>query len=387
MTPAQVAATVLLIAPLTACLSRPVAEAPPVGPTATAAYDDASMKKHPGDTSDSADLGSPQRPHEERSIDSTPAAGPGSRRRGGRFVNLAGARELPGIGEMVPFFLRKAWTSIVGRAGGAPLVPFDREALMHNPSITWIGHATMLVRMDGVTFRTDPIFSERASPVPFAGPKRLVPPGVPLSELPPIDFVLVSHDHYDHADMDSLRALAARGARFVVPLELGEVVRSAGGSAVELGWWQSTMIGGVRIHCVPSQHFSGRSITDGNTRLWAGWVVEGPTRRFYHAGDTGYFAGFAEIGTRLGPIDLAAIPIGAYDPPSIMRVVHLNPEEALQAARDLRASRVVGMHFGTFDLTDESPDEPPRRFHAAAAQFGFDEDHAWILNVGETRRW
>jgi N-acyl-phosphatidylethanolamine-hydrolysing phospholipase D len=311
----------------------------------------------------------------------------GAPRRGERFFNLAGPRQLPGVRAMLPFLLRKAWTSIVGRNGGAPLVPFDRAALLHNPSITWIGHSTMLLRMDGVTFLTDPIFSERASPVPFAGPQRLVPPGVPLSELPPIDFVLVSHDHYDHADADSLRALATRGARFVVPLEMGALIRSAGGAPVELDWWQSTTIGDVRIHCVPSQHFSGRSATDGNRRLWAGWVVEGPTRRFYHAGDTGYFAGFAAIGERLGPIDLAAIPIGAYDPPSIMRVVHLNPEEAVQAARDLRASRVVGMHFGTFDLTDEPLDEPPRRFRAAAAHAGFDAEHAWILSVGETRRW
>ncbi len=334
-----------------------------------------------------SDLAAPS-DQRERAIERTPDAGPiGAPRRGGRFVNRAGARQLPGVGEMLPFFLRKAWTSIVGRAGGAPLVPFDRQALLHNPSITWIGHATMLVRMDGVTFLTDPIFSERASPVSFAGPKRLVPPGVPLSELPPIDFVLVSHDHYDHADVDSLRTMAQRGARYVVPLEMGDVVRAAGGSPVELDWWQSTTIGDVRIHCVPSQHFSGRSLTDGNSRLWGGWVVEGPTRRFYHAGDTGYFAGFAEIGQRLGPIDLAAIPIGAYDPPSIMHVVHMNPEEAVQAGRDLRADRVVGMHFGTFDLTDESPDEPPRRFHAAAAQLGYDADHAWILSVGETRRW
>ena len=128
-------------------------------------------------------------------------------------------------------------------------------------------------------------------------------------------------------------------------------------------------------------------MADGNRRLWAGWVVAGPTRRFYHAGDTGYFDGFAEIGARLGPIDLAAVPIGAYQPASIMHFVHLNPDEAMQAARDVRADRVVGMHFGTFDLTDEPLDEPPQRFHAAASRLGFDPQRAWILAVGETRRW
>lgn len=311
----------------------------------------------------------------------------GAPRDGGQFVNLAGPRDLPGFGEMFPFFLRKAWTSLVPRSGGARLVPFDRVAMMRNPSITWIGHSTMLVRMDGVTFLTDPIFSERASPVGFAGPKRLVPPGVPLQDLPDIDFVLLSHDHYDHTDVPSVQALAARGARFIVPLGLGELVRAAGGDPVELDWWQTHEIGSIRIHCVPAQHFCGRSLADGNRRLWAGWVVEGPTRRFYHAGDTGYFKGFAEIGKRLGPIDLAAIPIGAYDPRPIMHSVHLNPEEALQAAVDMRAARVIGMHFGTFDLTDEPLDEPPRRFHAAAEQHGLEVDHAWTLDVGESRRW
>lgn len=310
----------------------------------------------------------------------------GAPRAHGQFYNLAGPRPLPGVATMFPFLLRKAWTSLLPRGGAARLVPFDRTAMMHNPSVTWIGHSTMLVRMDGVTFLTDPIFSERASPVAFAGPQRRVPPGVPLSELPPIDFVLISHDHYDHADVASIAALAQRGARFIVPLGLGDLVRDAGGMASELDWWESVDVGAVQVHCVPSQHFSGRSALNSNDRLWSGWVVAGPTRRFYHAGDTGYFDGFKEIGARLGPIDLAAVPIGAYDPPAIMQFVHLNPEEAVQAALDLRATRVVAMHYGTFDLTDEPLDEPPRRFHAAAQQ-SFGKRRAWTLNVGESRSW
>ena len=311
----------------------------------------------------------------------------GAPRDGERFMNPAGPRALPGFPEMFPFFLRKAWTSLVPRSGGARLVPFDRAKIMRNPSITWIGHSTMLVRMDGVTFLTDPIFSERASPVGFAGPKRLVPPGVPLQDLPDIDFVVLSHDHYDHTDLPSVQALAARGALFVVPLGLGELVRSAGGDAVELDWWQTYEIGDIRIHCVPAQHFCGRGMGDGNRRLWAGWVVEGPTHRFYHAGDTGYFNGFAEIGKRLGPIDLAALPIGAYAPRSIMHSVHLNPEEAIQAAVDMGAARVIAMHYGTFDLTDEPLDEPPLRFHAAGDQHGLDPKRVWTFDVGESRRW
>jgi N-acyl-phosphatidylethanolamine-hydrolysing phospholipase D len=305
----------------------------------------------------------------------------------GRFINLAGPRPTPGLDDMFPFLLRKAWTSIVHRGGAAPLVPYDRAALAKNPSVTWIGHATFLVRMDGVTFLTDPIFSDRASPVGFAGPQRLVPPGIPLTELPPVDFVTLSHDHYDHTDIASVQALAARGIPFFVPLGLGELVRSVGGTVTELDWWQEAAVGPVHIHCVPAQHFSGRSLTDAHRRLWAGWVVAGPTRRFYHAGDTGYFDGFQMIGRRLGPIDLAALPIGAYAPAPIMQFVHMNPEEAIQAALDLHAGAAVAMHYGTFDLTDEPLDEPPRRFHAEATRRALEPVTAWTLKIGETRTW
>jgi N-acyl-phosphatidylethanolamine-hydrolysing phospholipase D len=287
----------------------------------------------------------------------------------------------------VPFFVRKAWTSIVGREGGAPLVRFDRDAMLENPSITWIGHSTMLVRMDGVSFLTDPIFSERASPFPFAGPKRLVPPGVSLSDLPPVDFVTLSHDHYDHTDLASIEELAKRGVRFVAGLRMGDLVREAGGEVVELDWWESVQVGSVRVHCVPAQHFSGRSLVGHDRRLWAGWVVEGPTRRFYHAGDTGYFDGFRALSERFGRIDLAALPIGAYEPAAIMGFVHLNPEEAVRAAIDLGARRVVAMHWGTFDLTDEPLDEPPGRFRTAAEKAGLGPEQAWLLAVGESRRW
>lgn len=312
----------------------------------------------------------------------------GAPRDGDRFVNAAGPRPRAAVGAMVPFLARKVWTSLVGREGGAPLVPYDPAALAENPSLTWIGHATFLVRMDGVTFLTDPMFSQYASPVGFAGPKRRVPPGVPLDALPHVDFVTLSHDHYDHTDMDSLRALARRGARFVVGLGMGDLVREAGGEPIELDWWQTAEVAGVQVHCVPAQHFSGRGLVGGDRRLWAGFVVVGPTRRFYHAGDTGYFDGFREIGARLGPIDLAAMPIGAYEPnAAIMRFVHVNPEEAVRAARDVQATRVVGMHWGTFDLTDEPLDEPPRRFREAATAAGYATEDAFVMSVGETRRW
>jgi len=285
------------------------------------------------------------------------------------------------------FFLRRVWTSFVPRPGAAPLVPYDVAAIARSPTITWIGHATFLVRMDGVTFLTDPMFSDRAGPVSFAGPRRLTPPGVPLDALPAVDFVLLSHDHYDHADFASAKRLAARGVRFVVPRGLGDWIKRAGGDVTELDWWQDFELGSVRVTCVPAQHFSGRSVRDRDRRLWAGWVVTGPTRRFYHAGDTGYSPEFAKVGERLGPIDLVAVPIGAYRPAKMMQLVHTTPEEALRIGCDVRARRIVAMHFGTFDLADEPLDEPPQRFRREAERRGLGHDRAWILKIGETREW
>jgi N-acyl-phosphatidylethanolamine-hydrolysing phospholipase D len=291
------------------------------------------------------------------------------------------------LGVALPFFWRRLRASRRPRSGEAPLVPFDREALGRATSLTWIGHASFLVRLEKASFLTDPMWSERASPLSFAGPKRLVPPGVPLEALPKLDFALVSHDHYDHADLPTLRHLAALGVPFVVPSGLGRLVRRAGGTVLaELGWWESAELGGVTVTCVPARHFSGRGLRDRNRTLWAGFVVKDRTRCFYHAGDTAFFEGFAEIGRRLGPIDLAALPIGAYEPRAMMGPIHLDPEQAVQAALDLAARRVVAMHFGTFDLSDEPLSEPPQRYLAAAASQGLGA-RASLMAIGETVRF
>ena len=297
---------------------------------------------------------------------------------------MSGTLERIALG--LPFLGRRAAVSFAPRPGAAPFVRFDEQAMLQNPSLTWIGHATLLGRMDGVSFLTDPAYSERASPLSFAGPKRLVPPGVPFESLPPLDFVLLSHDHYDHTDLPTVRRLAAQGVPFVAPRGMRDLIEGAGGRATTLGWWETTEIAGVRITCVPAKHFSGRGLPDRNRRLWAGFVVEGPTRRFYFAGDTASFEGFAEIGRRLGPPHLAAVPIGAYLPRKLMAAVHVTPEEAVQAALDLGAERIFGMHFGTFDLADEPLDEPPRRFLAEAARRDLGE-RAFVLKVGETARF
>ena len=309
-----------------------------------------------------------------------------------RFLNTAGAIPMAGPLVTFPFFLRRAVALLTGRDGLPEAVANDgaflRENARHSsPTVTWIGHATLLVQMDHATFLTDPIWSERASPVGFAGPKRMVPPGVAIASLPPIDFVLISHNHYDHLDVDTLRALAERnpGARFVAPLGNEDTLRSAGiANPIVLDWGEEATVAGLRIVCVPAQHWSGRGPFDDRITLWASYAVLGPTRRFFFTGDSGYFDGFARAGAALGPFDLAAMPIGAYLPAEMMHSWHMNPEEAVRAGRDLRAAELIGMHYGTFDLSDESPSEPPARFRAAAATAGFEPAKILLPRIGET---
>ena len=319
--------------------------------------------------------------------------GPALRDDDGRFTNVAGDFSHGTFGVRFPFFLRRFAGSFRTRPGAPESTPNDgaylRENARHSvPTVTWVGHATLLVQMDHVTFLTDPIWSDTASPVSFAGPRRFVDPGIALADLPPIDFVVVSHDHYDHLDLRTLAALAERDpkTRFLVPLANAELLRDEGITNVEeLDWAGTSEHGNVTIHCLPAQHWSRRGMRDERKRLWASWAVTGPERRFYFAGDSGYFDGFARIADALGPFDLAAVPIGAYLPVAMMKKAHLNPEEAVQAALDLRAERALAMHFGTFDLSDEPLEEPPRRFREAAADTALGEEGAWLLRIGETR--
>ena len=291
------------------------------------------------------------------------------------------------------FIARRFWVGFTApRSFDAPRVANDGTALragLLNPSITWIGHATLLIQVDGVNILTDPQWSARASPISWSGPKRLGPPGLAFDDLPRIDAVLISHDHYDHLDLATVKRLAAaHNSLFLVPLGLKAWLADNGVSRVEeLDWWQEREYHGVRFVCVPAQHFSQRTLWDANKRLWASWTVVGRDRRLYFGGDTGYFAGFKEAGQRLGPFDIAAIAIGAYLPPEMMKSVHTTPEEAVQAFVDLNARVLLGIHWGTFDLADEPLDEPPRRMLAETRRRSIDADRAWILKIGETRRW
>jgi N-acyl-phosphatidylethanolamine-hydrolysing phospholipase D len=275
-----------------------------------------------------------------------------------------------------------------------------RAGAAMQPAITWIGHATMLAQFGGLNLLTDPIFSERASQVSFAGPKRAQPPGVALADLPHIDLVLVSHNHYDHLDEASVRALNAQAGGpplFVVPLGVKAWLAEVGiTNAVELDWWQSqrieTAVGVVEIVLTPVQHWSGRSLTDRMATLWGGYAVFAPDFQLFHAGDTGYSPDFAEIGRRFadrqrdGGFDIALLPVGAYEPRWFMKDQHADPAEAVQIHRDLRARRSVGYHWGTFTLTDESLDEPPRALVAAGRAQGITEDEFFVLAIGQTRR-
>ena len=249
--------------------------------------------------------------------------------------------------------------------------------------LTWIGHATFLVTLGGKRILVDPVFNTRLGPV-----SRLTAPGMAIDALPPIDLVLVTHNHRDHLDPWSLSRLArGPGApQFVVPLGNGDLMKSAGAEAItELDWWQSTEVGGLAVTLVPARHWSMRFPWDRNDMLWGGFVIRGPEGAAYHSGDTAFFDGFAEIGERLGPIDWAMLPIGAYEPRWFMKPQHMGPEEAVEAARLLGARRLVAMHWGTFKLTDEPIGEPPVRARAAFEKAAEPGRELWILDVGETR--
>jgi L-ascorbate metabolism protein UlaG (beta-lactamase superfamily) len=256
---------------------------------------------------------------------------------------------------------------------------------------TWVGHATVLLQFDGVNVLTDPQFSERASPVQFAGPKRAVPPGIALDDLPSIDLVVISHDHYDSLDVNTIRALRRRTGGdqtlFVVPLELADWFRDVGVENVrELDWWESTTLGQLTITATPAQHWSQRTPWGRNSTLWSGWVIAAPEFRVWFAGDSGYAPLFREIGEKLGPFDLALIPIGAYEPRWFMQANHINPEEAVLVHKDVGARRSIAIHWGTFVLSDEPLTEPPVKLEEARARHGLSPGEFSVLRHGETTR-
>ena len=270
-----------------------------------------------------------------------------------------------------------------------PDVPF-LNANGRETTVTWIGHATLLMQVGGVNILTDPHLSERASPVSLAGPKRVVPPALSFDELPRIDLVLLSHNHYDHLDERTVKRLSSLPEgppRFLVPLGLKDWFDRRGIRNVrEMDWWETEEVLGLTVHFVPVQHWSARSPFDRNETLWGAWVVERPGFRFLFCGDAGYSEHFREIARKFGPFDLAAIPIGAYEPRWFMKAAHLDPPEAVRVHQELDSRLSIAIQWGTFVLSDEPLDEPPVRLAEALAEAGVDPARFVTLLHGETIR-
>ncbi|QGR85929.1 hydrolase [Burkholderia multivorans] len=293
---------------------------------------------------------------------------------GERFVNVR-PRPADGFGKM----LRIAWNMLVNKPQGtmpAAALPVDRLTVSEldeapDRSLYRLGHSTLLIKLRGEWWLTDPVFSERASPFRTLGPKRFHPTPIALEDLPPLRGVILSHDHYDHLDRETVLALASTTGVFVTPLGVGDRLIEWGVDATkvhQLDWWQSVEIDGLSLTATPAQHFSGRSLFDGDSTLWASWVIVDDDLRVFFSGDTGYFDGFKAIGDRLGPFDVTLIETGAYD--AQWPYVHMQPEETVQAHIDLRGRQLVPIHNGTFDLAMHRWQDPFERVMAVAVARG-----------------
>jgi L-ascorbate metabolism protein UlaG (beta-lactamase superfamily) len=237
--------------------------------------------------------------------------------------------------------------------------------------VTWLGHSTTLLEIDGHRVLTDPVWGDRASPVQFAGPKRFHRAPVPIDQLPPLDAILVSHDHFDHLDYPTVRALAALEAPFVTSLGVGAHLEAWGvprSRIHELDWWEAVTIGGLRFHAAPARHFSGRGFGTTNATLWSSWSIEGERHRVFFSGDTGLTEEFAEVGQRLGPFDLVMLEVGAYHP--AWGSIHLGPDNAFVAHRLLGGGLLMPVHWGTFDLALHAWDQPAERLVTRAESTG-----------------
>ncbi|MFK7988393.1 MAG: MBL fold metallo-hydrolase [Sandaracinaceae bacterium] len=301
---------------------------------------------------------------------------------GKRFLNAEGSGGGGGV-DLIKWMTSRdqgPWRSIDNPPGEAP--PERVDGLR----VTFVGHATCLVQMAGLNFLTDPVYGERLGPVSFAGPKRFRRPGIRFEDLPPIDVVLLSHDHFDHLCEATCRRLAAAHAPvWVTGLGNRALLQRYGvEDARELDWWEATEVGDAIVTFVPAEHFSGRSPRDRDRTLWGGLVVKTPAGSVYFAGDTGMGSFFDDIQARLGPPDVALIPIGAFKPEWFMAPVHISPAQAVEAARRLGAKRCVPMHYGTFALADDGMDEPLEQLRAALT----DDDPPFdVLEEGEGRTY
>ena len=256
-------------------------------------------------------------------------------------------------------------------------------------TLTWIGHASFLIQLDGINILTDPHLTERASPIVFAGPSRTTPPGLAIEDLPEIDVIVISHNHYDHLDYQTIlkitRKQINRQPLVLVPLKLKKLLKSFGARNVkELDWWDTTTFKNLNIHSVPVQHWSNRSFNTNKT-LWCGWVFENEDFKSIFVGDTGYSKDFSTIQQKFGPMDLSMIPIGAYAPRWFMKDHHCNVEESIQIHKDLKSKKSIAMHWGTFQLTDEPMDEPVKLLKKLTIENNFLPDEFIAMTHGESK--
>ncbi len=281
---------------------------------------------------------------------------------------------------------RKTWPTWVENTH----TPQVQAAVLGNDvELTFINHVTFLIQTQGLNILTDPVFSERTSPVQWLGPKRVRRPGLAFEQLPKIDLVLVSHNHYDHMDMDSLERLRVKyDPVFIMPLGNKRYMPKRHQTKVkELDWWQTEICQTHQIHLTPAQHWSARGIFDRRQALWGGFLIQGTKMKTYFAGDSGYGPCFKQIQEKLGSPDLALLPIGAYEPRWMMKPSHMNPSEAVQAHLDLKAKKSIAMHFGTWQLTDEGFDDPESDLKIAKAENKISDERFLVMGVGETRRF
>lgn len=293
---------------------------------------------------------------------------------GERFRNVR-PRPAEGMGKMLSI----AWNMLVNKPGGTapagtlPMDPLTREALDAAPdrSLYRLGHSTLLLKLRGGFWLTDPVFAERASPFRNLGPKRFHAPPIALADLPPLAGVILSHDHYDHLDRDTVLALAATTEVFLTPLGVGDRLIEWGvdpAKVRQFDWWQGAELHGIAFVATPAQHFSGRSLFDGDSTLWASWTIIDGDLRVFFSGDTGYFDGFREIGERYGPFDVTLLETGAYD--AQWPYVHMQPEQTVQAHQDLRGRWLMPVHNGTFDLAMHRWQDPFERVFGLTAARG-----------------
>ncbi|HVO47723.1 MAG TPA: MBL fold metallo-hydrolase [Steroidobacteraceae bacterium] len=279
---------------------------------------------------------------------------------------------------------RKVWPQWVENRARPELPAHLRAGEM---ALTFINHITFLIQFAGLNVLTDPVYSHRVSPFRSLGPARVRDPGLPFTDLPEVHVVLVSHNHYDHLDIETLiRLEEVHAPHFVTTLGNRAFLQQFGLSQVsELDWWQSLALGSAQVTLTPAQHWSARRSRNRNRTLWGGFMLRASGRQVFFAGDTGYGAHFSRIRERFGPADLALLPIGAYEPRWFMQNQHMNPDDAVRAHLDLKAGLSIGTHFGCFQLTDEGIDDPPRELAVAREHHGVPPEAFQVLETGETR--